>query len=37
MKKYEAPEIDIEKFDIEDVITSSGGTDLGENELPPQS
>ena len=35
MKKFEAPEIEITKFEIEDVITTSGEpeTDI-ENALP---
>lgn len=32
MKEFELPEIEINKFMIEDVITSSDG--LGENETP---
>ena len=35
MKKYEVPEIDIEKFDIEDVVATDA-SGLGPNELPPQ-
>lgn len=31
MKKYEMPEIEVEIFEVEDIITSSG---LGENETP---
>ena len=31
MKKFEAPEIEITKFEIEDVITTSGDI---ENALP---
>lgn len=37
MKKFEAPELEIHAFDIEDVITVSGGIDEGEggeNDLP---
>lgn len=30
MKKFETPEIEISKFDVEDVITTSGR----EDELP---
>lgn len=32
-KTYDEPVIEIEKFEVEDIITTSG---LGENELPPQ-
>ena len=32
MKVYESPEIEIIKFDVEDVMTTS--CDLNENELP---
>lgn len=31
MKKYEAPEIEVVKFSVEDIITASGFTP-GENE-----
>ena len=31
MKKFEAPEITVVKFEVEDVITTSAGR---ENELP---
>lgn len=31
--KYETPEMDIVAFEVEDIITSSDGTD--ENDLPP--
>lgn len=39
MKKFEMPEIEIEKFAMEDVITTSGGDDIipepsNENQLP---
>lgn len=32
MKKFETPEIEISKFDVEDVITTSG--EGREDELP---
>ena len=36
MKKYyKAPEMDVIKFDSEDVITTSPALDLGDNETPP--
>lgn len=37
MKAYERPEIKIEKFEIEDIITSSAVTEptLDNNETPP--
>lgn len=31
MKKFNTPELDVEKFQIEDVLTVSGGKD----EVPP--
>lgn len=31
MKKYEMPEMEVEIFEVEDIITSSN---LGENETP---
>lgn len=34
MKKYEAPEIEVIHFEVEDVITASG-VEVGENETPP--
>ena len=39
MKKFEMPEIEIEKFAMEDVITTSGEGDIipepsNENQLP---
>lgn len=33
MERYEAPEMEITKFSMEDVITTSG-PELGENDLP---
>ena len=40
MKLFETPEIEVLKFNVEDVITTSGGDDdlgnLGGNETPPQ-
>lgn len=33
MKKFETPEIEITKFEVEDVITAS--YELGDNETPP--
>lgn len=33
MKTYERPEIKIEKFEVEDIITSS--SILDDNETPP--
>lgn len=35
MKTFEIPEIELIKFNVEDVITASIGTDLGDNETPP--
>ena len=36
MKTFEIPEIDVIKFNVEDVITASeGGDDLGGNQTPP--
>ena len=33
MKHYEQPELKIEEFEVEDIITTSGGTgDLGDDE-----
>ena len=32
MKKYSEPYIDIYKFDIEDVITTSGGPSVGDDD-----
>lgn len=34
MKKFETPEIEITKFEVEDVITTSD-FNLGDNETPP--
>ena len=38
MKKFETPEIEISKFDVEDVITASGDDDIVDDgrkdELP---
>ena len=34
MKIFEVPEIDIQKFDIEDVLTTSPELDPGVNGLP---
>ena len=34
MKKYEYPELEILNVEVEDVITTSGGGDMGEEELP---
>ena len=33
MKKFEAPELEIVKFNVEDVITTSGDTILPDDEL----
>ena len=33
MKKFETPTLEIEKFDLADVITTSGGPDC-ENQTP---
>ena len=32
MKKYITPEMDITEFDVEDVITTSGGDPAGNDE-----
>lgn len=32
MKKFEMPAIEVETFEIEDVITTSGEPELGEND-----
>ena len=32
MIKYEMPEIEVEIFNVEDVITTSGTPSLGEND-----
>lgn len=35
-KKYEAPDFEIIKFEVEDIITASGlATDDGDNEFSP--
>ena len=34
MKTFEIPEIELIKFDVADVITTSGD-DLGDNQTPP--
>lgn len=33
MKSFEIPEIELIKFDVEDVITTSGD-EVGDNQLP---
>ena len=33
MKTYEMPELQVEVFEVEDIITSSG-LGLGDNDLP---
>lgn len=33
-EKYERPEMEIARFDVEDIITTSGGPTLDEDELP---
>jgi len=38
MKKYEAPELEVTIFEVEDVVTTSGDVcvdDGGENQTPP--
>ena len=38
MKKFEAPELELLKFDVEDVITTSNedfDPELGDNQTPP--
>ena len=37
MKTFEIPEIELVKFNVEDVITTSigDGDDLGDNQTPP--
>lgn len=35
MKKFETPAIEVMKFEVEDVITVSGGVDTGEGGTPP--
>ena len=35
MKKFEIPAIEVLAFSVEDVVTTSAGGNLGENELPP--
>ena len=35
MKVFETPEIELIKFDVEDVITTSGGNEVGDNQTPP--
>ena len=35
MKTFETPEIELIKFNVEDVITTSNGDDLGDNQTPP--
>lgn len=35
MKEYIAPEIEIQKFTVEDIITASDDLKLGDTELPP--
>lgn len=40
MKNYTTPEIEIKKFEVEEVITASGGTVGGvggDYELPPDT
>ena len=32
MKRYEQPEIQVEKFEVEDIITTSGTGGLGDND-----
>lgn len=32
MKKFTVPEVEIKKFDIEDVLTTSGDPELGEDD-----
>ncbi len=34
MKLFEIPEIDVKKFEVEDVLTTSDPDDLGTNGLP---
>lgn len=34
MKKYEMPEIEVINFNVEDVITTSGDLEGGDNKLP---
>ena len=34
MKKYDVPEMDIVRFETEDVITDSSGYNSGDNEGP---
>lgn len=35
MKVFTEPELEVQIFSIEDIITSSSDIDLGDHELPP--
>lgn len=34
MKTFELPQIEVTKFEMEDVITTSLGDEVGENQTP---
>lgn len=34
MKTYEMPEVEIEVFEVEDIITTSGGNGLDQYDTP---